>query len=85
MESRENFLYIGFAPSGEVAVRHTMTLLYFIRSHRCPFCGSSNIHRSKRKGIAERLACTVTPVKPFRCNDCYGRMYAVKMEERQTA
>jgi hypothetical protein len=85
MESLIQFSYISFAPGGEAAVRHTMTLFYSIRSHRCPLCGSPNIHRSKRKGIAERLACTVTPVKPFRCNDCYGRMYAVKMEERQTA
>jgi hypothetical protein len=85
MESRKKFCIFILPPGGDVAVRQTMTLIYSIRSHKCPLCGSPNIHRSKRKGIAERVACTVTPIKPFRCNDCYGRMYAVKMEERQMA
>ena len=44
-----------------------MKMLYIIHSHKCPNCGSTNIHRSKRVAIAEQLACRITPVRPFRC------------------
>jgi predicted RNA-binding Zn-ribbon protein involved in translation (DUF1610 family) len=60
-------------------------MVYKIRQHRCPLCGSLNIHRSKRRGIAEQLACRVTRVRPFRCNDCDQRMYATEFVERKTA
>lgn len=60
-------------------------MVYRIREHRCPLCGSRNIHRSKRRGFAERLAGMVTPIRPFRCNDCYQRVYALEMAEARTA
>lgn len=60
-------------------------MVYKIREHRCPLCGSRNIYRSKRRGFAERLACSVTPIKPFRCNDCTRRMYALEIMEARTA
>jgi len=60
-------------------------MVHTIREHRCPLCGSKNIHRSKRRGIAEQLACRVTPVRPFRCNNCDQRIYAMELAERKTA
>jgi hypothetical protein len=62
-----------------------MKLLYIIRLHKCPICGSDNIHRSKRRGVAEQLSCRVTPVRPFRCNDCDNRMYALEVDTKQSA
>jgi hypothetical protein len=60
-------------------------MVYKIRAHRCPLCGSTNIHRSKRKGIAENVACRVTPIRPFRCNNCDRRMYALELPAALTA
>lgn len=60
-------------------------MVYTIREHRCPLCGSKNIHRSKRRGFAEQLACRVTPFKPFRCNACDRRMYAMEWAQHKTA
>jgi uncharacterized protein YlaI len=62
-----------------------MKLVYIIRSNKCPICGSTDIHRSKRKGIAEQLACRVTPVRPFRCNDCQSRIYAIRPAAKKSA
>jgi predicted RNA-binding Zn-ribbon protein involved in translation (DUF1610 family) len=62
-----------------------MKLLYQIRSHKCPICGSRDIHRSKRRGIAEQLACRITPVRPFRCNSCNARIYAYEQPAEKSA
>jgi len=60
-------------------------MLYIIRSNKCPICGSANIHRSKRKGMAEQFACRVTPVRPFRCNSCESRIYAYQSNTTKLA
>jgi uncharacterized protein YlaI len=62
-----------------------MKMLYILRAHKCPICGSADIHRSKRKGIAEQLACRVTPIRPFRCNNCESRIYALQANARKSA
>ena len=63
----------------------SMKMLYVIRSQKCPICGSTNIHRSKRKGLAERIACRVTPIRPFRCNNCDARIYALQADLEKSA
>ena len=62
-----------------------MKILYIIRSHNCAICGSTNIPRSKRKGIAEQVARRVTPVRPFRCNNCDARIYALQADVKKSA
>jgi predicted RNA-binding Zn-ribbon protein involved in translation (DUF1610 family) len=62
-----------------------MKMLYRMRSHKCPICGSTHIHRSKRKGIAEQVACRVTPVRLFRCNNCDTRIYALQADVKNSA
>lgn len=62
-----------------------MKLLYQIRSHKCPICGSTDIHRSRRRGIAEQIACRLTPVRPFRCNACDARIYAYEQDAAKSA
>jgi Uri superfamily endonuclease len=62
-----------------------MKLVYIIRSDKCPICGGTRIRRSKRKGIAEQLARRVTPVRPFRCSDCYNRIYAFRPNAKESA
>jgi hypothetical protein len=53
-------------------------MVYRIKEHRCPLCGSGNIYRSKRRGFAERIIGRLTPIRPFRCNDCYRRFSALE-------
>ena len=60
-----------------------MKLVYQIRSHKCPLCGSRDIHRSRRRGIAEQIACRLTPVRPFRCNACDSRIYAYEQQDAE--
>jgi transposase-like protein len=43
----------------------------------CPSCQSTAIRRSKRKGIFESFILSLTPVRPFRCTDCYRRFYGL--------
>jgi predicted RNA-binding Zn-ribbon protein involved in translation (DUF1610 family) len=62
-----------------------MKIVHIIRADKCPLCGSTNIYRSKRKGIAEQVACWITSVRPFRCNGCYSRIYAVRGGAKKSA
>ena len=62
-----------------------MKLVYQIRSHKCPICGSRDIHRSRRRGIAEQIVCRLTPVRPFRCNACDSRIYAYEQDAAKSA
>ena len=39
----------------------------------CPSCGSANIYRSHARGVVERSARAVLPVRYFRCHDCGWR------------
>jgi predicted Zn-ribbon and HTH transcriptional regulator len=43
-------------------------------SIRCPCCQSDQIHRSKTKGILERVS-TIIFVRPYRCVDCDYRFF----------
>jgi len=42
---------------------------------RCPLCQSKRIHRSKRKGIIERVFLAMMLVRPFRCERCDFRFF----------
>jgi hypothetical protein len=55
-----------------------MKMRYIMRSRPCPVCGSTNILRSKREGLSEQVACRISPVRPFCCNSCDARVYAVQ-------
>jgi hypothetical protein len=43
----------------------------------CPRCHSKVIRRSKRRGLFELSLLSVIPVRPFRCDDCDCRFYAL--------
>jgi hypothetical protein len=43
----------------------------------CPHCHSKTIRRSKRRGLFELSLLSVIPVRPFRCDDCDRRFYAL--------
>ncbi len=62
-----------FFPPGKA---QTMNLSYFYAHHpRCPSCGSSAIHRSRRKNLLETLLRWVFFISPYRCHDCNYRHF----------
>lgn len=45
------------------------------RKRRCPFCGSSEVHRSRRYDKFEKLVLPMLLQRPFRCLNCQERHY----------
>jgi predicted Zn-ribbon and HTH transcriptional regulator len=41
----------------------------------CPLCHSKRIHRSKRKGLIERVILAIIFIRPFRCERCDYRFF----------
>jgi hypothetical protein len=44
----------------------------------CPYCDSSEIFRSHRRGVLEKYLLRAIQVRPFRCVDCDARFYRLK-------
>jgi DNA-directed RNA polymerase subunit RPC12/RpoP len=44
----------------------------------CPYCGSSELFRSHRRGVIERYLFPVVGVRPVRCGNCDARFYRLK-------
>lgn len=41
----------------------------------CPFCESTRVRRSERRGVFERLVLRLLLLRPFRCETCTRRHY----------
>ena len=39
----------------------------------CPRCGSTNVRRSRRRGLLERVLLRLLGLRPYRCEDCDER------------
>jgi hypothetical protein len=48
----------------------------------CPSCGSDRIHRSMRKGFKDWFQNYFFAERPYRCNACDERFYAVRQGHR---
>ena len=49
------------------------------KSHNCPDCGSSQIHRSRRKGLWEFLLHNIFFITPYRCKGCDARFFRFRL------
>ena len=49
---------------------------------RCPDCSSARFHRSKKKGLYERLILSMFFVRPFRCDECDFRFFRWSLTEK---
>jgi DNA-directed RNA polymerase subunit RPC12/RpoP len=47
-------------------------------SRLCPYCGSSEVFRSHRRGTVERYLLRAIAVRPYRCVNCDARFYGRK-------
>ncbi|HET7106847.1 MAG TPA: hypothetical protein VFI38_08555 [Candidatus Acidoferrum sp.] len=45
---------------------------------RCPDCGSTTIHRSRRKDFVETFLHYALFISPYRCDECYERHFRVR-------
>ena len=50
-------------------------------STSCPYCQSHEIHRSRLRGILERILAIVL-VRPYRCGDCDYRFFCFGYKSR---
>jgi DNA-directed RNA polymerase subunit RPC12/RpoP len=41
----------------------------------CPRCGSSEVSKSRRRGIVEKYLGTVLQMRPYRCYECSLRFW----------
>jgi len=44
-------------------------------THRCPYCRSRSVRRSRRRGFGEDALLRALFIRPFRCQCCYRRHY----------
>jgi predicted Zn-ribbon and HTH transcriptional regulator len=51
----------------------------FNKTSLCPNCASHAIHRSRRKGLLERVLHSVLFVSPYRCNACDERYFRLRL------
>jgi DNA-directed RNA polymerase subunit RPC12/RpoP len=51
---------------------------------RCPFCGSSEVLRSKRRTVIEFLILPLVLLRPFRCQKCSARHIGFLFRKRDT-
>lgn len=49
---------------------------------RCPYCGSEEVKRSRRRGFTEILLLPILLRRPFKCVRCLRRFYGFSMGAR---
>jgi hypothetical protein len=54
-----------------------MTILN--KSSLCPNCASHTYHRTRRKGLLERILHSVFFISPYRCNTCDERYFRFRL------
>jgi len=45
----------------------------------CPSCGSTSIHRSRRKDFVETILHYILFMSPYRCDECYERHFRFRL------
>src|SRR3979490_1969822 len=60
-------------------------MLSLTKPPNCPDCGSSSVHRSRRKGFGEHILHTVFFISPFRCRACDSRYFRFRFGNHSAA
>lgn len=47
----------------------------------CPYCGDGHFHRSRQRGVLERLLLRILRLRPYRCSLCATRFYAPRFDQ----
>jgi len=48
----------------------------------CPWCGCTEIHKSRRRGLIDRGFCRILRISPYRCEECDRRFYGREARSR---
>jgi hypothetical protein len=67
-------------PNAAATFAHAPLSILISESEPCVRCGGRNVHRSRTKGVYERVRKWHTPARPFRCNDCGWRGWLFPLE-----
>jgi len=67
-------------PSTTTTLSQAPPSVLVLESEPCVSCGGRNVHRSRAKGVYERVRKWHTPARPFRCNDCGWRGWLLPLE-----
>ena len=52
-----------------------MDLVHSSELKKCPRCSSHLVHRSRRRGLIERVAHALLQISPYRCDECDHRYF----------
>lgn len=58
-----------------------MDLIYFSEHKKCPRCGSPRVHKSRRRGVVEKMAYAVLQIGPYRCAECDHRYFGWRFSD----
>lgn len=62
---------------------HTSShLLHWVTNRRCPSCGCIEVRRSPKKSLFEVAVLPFLLARPFRCEGCGNRFYALAFRRR---
>ena len=50
---------------------------------KCRFCGSTEVYRSRRRGLSEKVFYRVLSLSPFRCSRCNTRFHSLASVSRR--
>src|SRR5437879_3244154 len=52
-----------------------MDLIHSSEQKKCPRCSSHLVHRSRRRGLVEKMAHALLQISPYRCDECDHRYF----------
>ena len=52
-----------------------MDLIHSSEQKKCPRCSSRLVHKSRRRGLAEKVAYALLQISPYRCGECDHRYF----------
>ena len=58
-----------------------MRFKHISKDRNCPQCGSTEVFRMRRTGIALKLVCNVTNLRPHWCSECDSFFLAPKQNK----
>lgn len=59
-------------------MRRFLGLFTFVEERRCPRCGSTHVHRTRRGRVFEFWVLLFVSARPYRCGKCRLRFYGPK-------
>lgn len=59
-------------------MRRVLGVFTYVEERRCPRCGSTHVHRTRRGRVLEFWVLLLVSARPYRCGKCRLRFYGPK-------